>query len=278
MSKVESVQSLYFSPTGNVRSIVETITRGTKLRRLKPINLTLPKKRDSWNGKVEASLILVGVPVHAGSYPSLLLPYLKKLEGTGRWAVPVAVCGNAQMRTCLPDVSGVLKQQGFKIVAAANFVGQHAFATEELPLAIGRPDGRDLRMAYKFGKKIVDKLRSGSDDISIVRGGNLYLRTYLASAVDSQGSTFPATLRTALRVVELDKSKCSGCLSCVRSCPTNAIDVKSLLINDEACIRCFACTVSCQLGLRGKIVNPDAGLKAWFLHQGSVRAEPQIIL
>lgn len=272
------MQSLYFSPTGNVRSITEAITRGTKLHKLKPVNLTMQKKRESWSGKVDGDILLIGVPTHAGSYPSLLLPYLKKLEGKGRWAVPVAVSGNAQMRTCLPDLAGVLKQQGFQILAAANFVGKHSFSTEEIPLGVGRPDGRDLRMARKFGRDIVEKMRLGPDDISIVRGGNLYLRTYQASPVDAQGSTFPATLRSAFKVVELDRSKCTGCLSCVKSCPTNAIDGESLLISDEACIRCFACTWACELGLRGKIVNPDAGLKAWFLHQGSVRAEPQIIL
>jgi ferredoxin/flavodoxin len=283
MQKVEgkpvgSVQSIYFSPTGNTKKIVKAIEKSIGLPYKRSIDLTLPKRRDAWSGRFDGDLLLVGVPVYAGSYPALLLPHLNKLDGTDRWAVPVAVCGNAQMRTCLPDLSGVLKKRGFKIAAAANFVGQHSFITEDLPMGKGRPDRNDIKVAHSFGRKLAAKMVSDPTDISMVRGGNIYLRVYLSSSVESQGSTFPASRHMEVRVSELDKTRCDNCQSCVESCPTNAIDAKTLQINDATCIRCFACTVVCPHDLRGKIVEPDSDLRAWFRKQGSVRAEPQIIL
>lgn len=277
-NKIESVQSIYFSPTGNTKKIVKAIEKGIGLPIKRSIDLTLPKRRESWLGSIEGDLLLVGVPVHAGSYPALLLPYLKKLEGVDRWVVPVAVCGNAQMRNGLPDLSGVLKKQGFKIAAAANFVGQHSFCTEDIPMGEGRPDGRDLRVARSFGRKVAAKMGSDPTDISIMRGGNIWLRVYLTSSVDSQGSTFPAAMHTVIRVSELDKTRCNNCQGCVKSCPTGAIDSKTLQINDATCIRCFACTYACPQGLRKKVVDPDSDLRAWFKKQGSERADPQIFL
>ncbi|MCJ7631938.1 4Fe-4S binding protein [Candidatus Bathyarchaeota archaeon] len=264
MAKLDKVQSVFFSPTGNVRKIVDAVSKGVGYQVVKPVDLTLPTQREAWSGSVESNLVIVGVPVHAGSFPSLLLPYLKKLDGTDRWAVPVAVCGNAQMRNCLPDLSGVLKKQGFKIAAAANFVGQHSFYTEELPMGKGRPDRRDLRMAHSFGRKVAAKMESDPTDISMVRGGNIWLRVYLTSSVESQGSTFPAAMHSVIRVSELDETRCDNCQSCVESCPTGAIDSQTLKINDAACIRCFACTGACPLDLRKKVVSPDPDLRTWF--------------
>lgn len=278
MAKVKSIQSLYFSPTGNTRKIIEAISKGIGLPVAKPIDFTLPRQRESWSGTVQSDLLIVGLPVYAGSFPSLILPFLKKLDGMGRWAVPVAVCGNVQMRTCLADLTGVLKKQGFMIPAAANFIGQHSFATEDLPLGSGRPDQRDLRKAVNFGKKIASKMQDNPTDITSIRGGMVWIRQYLTGSLEAQGSSFLERYSQIIRVSEQDRTHCENCQKCVESCPTGAIDAKTLQISDTACIRCFACTSACPSGTKQKVVEPDPELRAWFLKQGSVRAEPQILL
>jgi len=278
MANVKSIQSLYFSPTGNTKKVLEAISKGIGLPVAKPIDLTLPRKRESWSGTVESDLVIIGLPVYASSFPSLILPFLKKLDGMGRWAVPVAVCGNVQMRTCLADLAGVLKTQGFMIPAAGNFVGEHSFATEDLPLGSGRPDERDLRKAVNFGKKIASKMQINPTDITSLRGGMVWIRQYLTGSVEAQGSSFLERYSQIIRVSEQDRNHCENCQKCVESCPTGAIDAKTLQISDRACIRCFACTYVCPSGTKQKVVEPDPELWAWFLKQGSVRAEPQIFL
>ena len=275
---VKTVQSLYFSPTGNTKRIVEAIAKGIGLQTANSIDLTLPGPRESWSGAVKGNLLIIGVPIHAHSFPSLILPSLKKLEGKGLWAVPVAVSGNAQMRTCLADLAGVLKKQGFMIPAAANFVGEHSFSADEFPMGVGRPDRRDLRKAVSFGNKIAAKMENNPEDITSIRGENIFIRTYLTGNTEAQGTSFPERYQNVIRVSEVNGERCNNCGKCIESCPTGAIDVKTLKINNASCIRCFACTSACPTGAVLKVVNPDPDLKAWFRKQGSVRAEPQIFL
>lgn len=47
--------------------------------------------------------------------------------------------------------------------------------------------------------------------------------------------------------VELDVSKCKGCTTCLRHCPTEAIRIRSghAVINEERCIDCGECIRSC---------------------------------
>jgi flavodoxin len=91
MVELKTVQCLYFSPTGTTRKIVSTIAENIGLPLTQPIDLTLPKQRSSFNGKVQGDLLLVGSPVYHGSPPWPMLEPLKQLEGNGKWAVPVAV-------------------------------------------------------------------------------------------------------------------------------------------------------------------------------------------
>ena len=56
---IETIQFLYFSPTGTTRRTVEAIAEGTGLRIADPINLTLPAPREGWNGCARATLFIV---------------------------------------------------------------------------------------------------------------------------------------------------------------------------------------------------------------------------
>ena len=48
--------------------------------------------------------------------------------------------------------------------------------------------------------------------------------------------------------VLLDKEKCTGCTTCLKHCPTEAIRIKDgkAVINSERCIDCGACILHCQ--------------------------------
>ena len=49
--------------------------------------------------------------------------------------------------------------------------------------------------------------------------------------------------------ITVDAAKCNGCTLCVKSCPTNAIEVKDKLatITIESCTMCGACVSSCRM-------------------------------
>ena len=55
----DSVQCLYFSPTGSTRRIVETIAEGTGMQMSVPVSVTTPQDRDCFSGRIDADLLLV---------------------------------------------------------------------------------------------------------------------------------------------------------------------------------------------------------------------------
>ena len=271
----KSVQCLFFSPTGSTRKIAETVAMGTGLPASAPISITTPRDRDSFSGQIEGDLLIVGVPVYAGRFPALILPPLGKVEGTGRWALPVAVCGNVRMGTCLAELCVVLKRQGFTIPAAGNFVAQHSFACEGFPIAKGRPDQEDLRQAAEFGRRVAGKIAQDPEDITCVYGKSLYIRMYVSGSTEATGfASMGARHRATIRVSEHNAQLCDDCGRCVEVCPAGCIDPESYLIEDETCVRCFACTSVCVPGAKTKDVQPVEHLAAWFRHRSGERGEP----
>jgi len=276
----ERAQSLYFSPTGNTKKILEAISRGVGFPSAKAIDITSKKSRDAWSGEIEGNLLLVGVPVWHSTFPAVVLPTLKKLNGEGRYAVPVAVCGHAKYGACLPQVAGILKKQGFKIVAAGNFVAQHSYATDESPLGRGRPDEVDLNKAKEFGRRIASKLKSDVSEVVSIYGDTAYIQIYQEGDVSAQGRMLAESYHAFIKVLaspELNE-RCSGCQICADSCSTGAIDADTLLIDDAKCTRCWACVTNCPRGLLQKYISPKNPALPWFREQTVHRGEPQTYL
>jgi ferredoxin len=272
---VHLVQSLYFSPTGSTRRIVEAIAEGTGVPSLAPISVTAPQDRDSFSGQIDGDLLIVGVPVYAGRFPSLVLSPLSKVDGSGRWALPVAVCGNVRMGTCLAELCAILKRQGFTIPAAGNFVAQHSFACEDFRIAEGRPDQDDLRQAAEFGRRVAGRIAEGAEDITCVYGRFLYIRMYVSGSTEATGFvSMPERHRPTIRVSEHNADLCDDCGNCVEVCPTGSIDPQSYFVEDETCIRCFACTAVCLSEAKQKVVQPLEQLATWFTHRSTERGEP----
>jgi ferredoxin len=172
-----------------------------------------------------------------------------------------------------------LKRQGFTIPAAGNFIAQHSFACEEFPIGKGRPDVEDLRKATEFGRRVVGKIAKGPEDITYQYGRNTYIRMYVSGSIEAKGfERLGAGARSLIRVSERDVELCQECSNCVEGCPTGSIDPKSFRIEDETCIRCFACTDVCDSGVKEKVVRPKEQLASWFRHRATERGEPLLYL
>jgi hypothetical protein len=97
-----SVQSLYFSPTGSTRRIVEAIAEGTGVPSLAPISVTTARERDSFSGQIDGDLLIVGVPVYAGRIPSFVLSPLSQVDGLCRSPSAVTSGWERAWPSCAP--------------------------------------------------------------------------------------------------------------------------------------------------------------------------------
>ena len=272
-NKIETVQCVYFSPTGTTRRTVEAIAEGTGLRIANPINLTLPAPREVFDGSTTGDLLIVGVPVYSGTIPSHPLEPLHRLTGDGGCAVPVAVYGVRSAEDTVGQLSGLLRTRGFRILAAANFVAEHSYSYDKLPLGLGRPDEGDLEIAREFGGKIAEKLDTNSDELPLeskpLKNGENYQR---------KREDWPENRRpgSTTRVSDYDEEKCAKCDSCVESCPSGAIDPDTYDIDDPECTRCFACTRVCSNGVRRIQLSPRA--MTFFTDLLNKKKEPEIFI
>ena len=104
-----------------------------------------------------------------------------------------------------------LESHGFHTVAAAAFVGQHAFASK---LAPGRPDAEDIVRAEGFAEKVAEKVQTLTELCTPVQvPGDPVAPYYTPLGVDGQ----PAKFLKAKPLTDLDK--CTKCGLCAAVCP-----------------------------------------------------------
>ena len=236
---IEKVISVYFSPTGTTKKILEGIIHGFHADRVEHIDLTLPAAKTVDFAIKQNDLTIIGAPVYAGRIPGIAAQRLKKLKANKTPAVIVVVYGNRAYEDALLELSDLVKEAGFIPVAAGAFIGEHSYSTTATPIAIGRPDEEDLIEARDFGARIKKKLEGiqSLDEIATLPlPGNFPYRDVVA---------WPA-----MSPVILD-NLCNLCGVCAAVCPTSAITVDTAVVTDKnLCIHCCACVKSCPIQAR----------------------------
>ena len=248
MTEIKAIQSLYFSPTGTTRKILSTIETNTDLKPAKPIDITPPKQRNTFNGKVEGDILLVGAPVYHGSPPWPMLEPLNKLKGEGRWAVPVAVYGNRTPETCVEELAKILKDRGFKILAAASFIAEHSIIASNYRIAPGRPDEADMKIIEAFGRQIKEKASNPTEIHLSEKLYNIFTKEHVDTFPQDYHLRALDSLKRLLKR-EIAEDGCTMCRGCERVCPTDALDIESRKIDEDLCVWCYACARSCPEGV-----------------------------
>lgn len=246
---IRRIHALFFSPAKATRTVVmhiaESIAALWPEVALEMHDFTLPSGRKEAPVIDEAELAIVGLPVYAGRLPNLLLNYLSSWKSKGALAVPVVVYGNRSYGNALIELRDILERAGFHSIAAAAFVGQHAFTSQ---LATGRPDRADLRQTQKFAAEIVERIgRADGQSFFPVevpgQGAPDYGGYYKPLGADGQVVNF-------LKVKSVTTDSCYHCRLCVTSCPMGAIDPEHPALVPGICIKCNACIHVCPSGAK----------------------------
>lgn len=274
--KIRQLRAVCFSPTGTTRKIISVIAETIRETTHIPCrydDMTLPAARRLPLRFAADELVIFGIPVYAGRVPNILLNYLAAIKGNDALAVPMVVFGNRDYDDALIELRDLLEKAGLHTIAAAAFIGEHAFSRI---LAENRPDEKDLGRAGQFASALVEKCRRLPENEMTspieVKGVSYPYRKYYVPR-DAQGN--PADIR---KVKPLTHESCNRCNLCVQLCPMGSIDPTDPSRISGICIKCGACIKKCPLQAK---YYDDAS----YLHhqqelekQWTQRAEPEIFL
>ena len=231
---MENLNLIYYSPTGTTQEIVREIGQNLGLKLFSENNLA-ENKSASILKTGDNCLTIIGMPVYSGRLPITVIETLKKLQSNQSPAVIVVVYGNRAYEDSLLELQEIVSNCGFKVIAAAAFIGEHSYSTHEKPIAKYRPDEQDLEKCRDFARLITEKLKEVKDISNL-------------SEPEIPGN-YPYRERKPLSAAihpETDKELCTLCGVCADVCPTNAITIQGAVITDgELCTLCCACVKYC---------------------------------
>ncbi len=270
---IDKLVKIYFSPTNSTQKIVCTIAKSWGVAGQRNINLNSLTERYNFKLKLQPDeAVLLGIPVYEERIPDLLYPVLSKIKGNGQLMVPIVTYGNISAGIALKQLTTMMRNQGFNIIAAASFIGEHSFSHKDIKIAVGRPDSKDLGIANSFGTQIKEKIESienikDTPELNI-NGKLSYMGKLLPRHSEMTFSHAPV----------IDPTLCKKCKKCLEICPVNAIDPESLISRDKLCIRCFACVKLCPNNARKIVYKKPFLVKNTLRQLGKKRKEPEIFL
>ena len=231
---MKKLNLIYFSPTLSTQKVLFSIAEGMEYKEFREIDITK-------DGNVSElrffsdDVVMIGVPVYAGRIPLVALQRLQKMKGENTQVILVAVYGNRHYDDTLLEMKSLVIERGFIPIAASAFIGHHSYSSSKYPIAVGRPNKEDLKIAEKFGKQILSILYEKQKDLELP--GN-----------------FPYRIRNPKLDVKpkTNMELCDLCGSCVDACPVDAITIHKdrIEIDEKLCIYCHACVRVCPQSAR----------------------------
>ena len=238
---MKKITLVYFSPTKTTETVLRAITQGLAQSleisgsEITAINVTHPEIRDTVLAPFDDNdIVLLGAPVYAGRLPADAADFFKKLTASNTPAILTVVYGNREYDDALLELKDVASACGFIPVSGATFIGEHSFASTEIPVAINRPDEKDRKQAEDFGAdtgKLLKKTKNLKKISALKVPGNFPYK-------EGMGKGAPDFIEVT--------DSCTNCGICAAACPSNAIDVEHGFTTIAVdCILCCACIKAC---------------------------------
>lgn len=264
--ETKRVKLVYFSPTGTSRKVLEGVAQGIGVENVELIDLTPPENTHRSITVGPDDLVLIGMPVYGGRLPIDAIARLRKMKAENSLAVLIVTYGNRAFDDALLELKNLAVELGFSPIAGGAFIGEHSFASKEVPIANGRPDSSDMKKAVGLGRKIqrkVNALNSTNDRVELEVPGSYPYKAEGARPLEIS----PVTAGDV----------CTVCGTCVSVCPTAAISISGRVTTDvEKCIRCCACIKNCPEGARVMDNETWEYITNWLNENCGARKEPQM--
>jgi len=223
--------TLFFSPTQTGATVAQAVQKGLNAPAGESFDITKAAV-----GKVFSAddVVIIAMPIYGGRLPKIAVKRFKAVRGNGAKAIAIAMYGNANAGDALLELTDICKEQGFEVVAAATFIGEHSFTMKQFPIAVGRPDAADLQKAANFAQLIQKTLDADGPLTPPDVPGN---HPYSKDAMNPPGTAATGT----------NLENCIRCGLCETFCPTGAITMTKdgPQIDETKCIWCCACVKVC---------------------------------
>ncbi len=238
---------LCFSPTKTTRRICDAVALGMGVENPAVLDGTSPDIRARIMADSRAALdgidhLIVGAPVHMGKIPIQAQECLRSLHGDGRECTAIVMYGTRDYGAAPHQMLEILSNDGFKVVAAGIFIGQHSYS-DMIPAGMGRPDKSDIEKAIGFGARI-----SGASRHLTAKDVPAHIDLMSRSGVYS------------MLKPHYDEKRCLHCHECAKACPSGLISPDTDKYFSEAakktCIGCMACVRRCKAKARATKANP----------------------
>ena len=259
-----TVDIVSYSPTGTSRKIASGIA-GELRGCFSPacVGNTYDFTRNAPDGNLffRNSLVVVSAPVYGGRVAETAVRRLKMMKAESSDAVAVVLYGNRDYEDALVELTDILTGCGFRVIGAAAFIGEHSYSRKNMPVAEGRPDDSDMEKASGFGKRLYNRIISGTGfDIAGIRGNRPY---------KVKGTPTP-------QAPVCNQNVCVKCGYCAGICPVGAITVgrKGAEADSTLCTKCCACVKGCPAGA----LVFDTPYTEMLFRNFSTRKEPEFFL
>lgn len=254
MLNFKKVSKVYFSPSGTTEKIVNEIAKNFNLNRENYDLLSFDDEKE-----FNDELVIVGIPVFNGRIPKTASKRLSKMKGNGTKCIVILNYGNMYYGDALLELTEILKENGFDIVAAATTVSQNSLFED---IANGRPDEIDLEQINRFSEKIIEKLKSNTENEIFVAGYKPYPEH-----------------TTPNFAVSCDEDLCVECLDCAYTCPEDAIMENAPAVTKlNDCSRCGTCIRVCSEDARS-FSGPEYEIEREYAIENSYeRKQPEFFL
>jgi len=226
------IKMAYFSPTKTTKKVLENIAKEIGIDEVVDCDLTHSKETSQTIETFSDEIVIIGAPVYAGRLPVVAVERFRQLKANNTMAILIVVYGNRAFEDALLELKNLAIDLGFNPFAGAAFVAEHSYSTDELPIAVGRPDSLDIEDTMKFALKIKEKIKNlvtSQTQIDLDIPGDFPYKDAMP----------PNTVAPVV-----NESLCDECGMCIDICPTGAI-FESMETDASLCIRCCACVKNC---------------------------------
>lgn len=226
---IKQVYNLFFSPTDSTRYVLQFLSEQLTTTYQK-LDLTHFNNVEQKSEFTQDDLIFIGAPSYAGRLPDTFVQRFKNIQGNNALAILVVTFGNRAQEDTLIELFDTARQQGFRILAAAEVVTEHSIIHD---FGKGRPDIQDKSELMNFMQNIKIKLQEDKLLSDIISGNRPYKEVKLV-----------------LMAPQFTVEDCVKCGKCVRECPPGAINEQTFVCENEKCISCLRCIKVCPMQCR----------------------------